>query len=104
MFVSCQPLLQIRKKEKSQTKQKPLGGLVISQQSKGQREGRSAPCLIYLQRPRKQLSKAQPLLNEDPQTHTHTHTHFERLTLSNIMLNTQAGLLHGQVVCPLRRP
>lgn len=41
MFVSCQPLLQIRGK-KNPNKAKPLVWLVISKQSRGQMERHSA--------------------------------------------------------------
>lgn len=125
MFVSSQPLL--RSGKKSQTKQKTVG-LTGYFQAKQRADGEpfrgpsALSCLLQLLW--KQLSKADPLLNENsfsfpfslslslplspssPTTttttlsHTHmcVHTHtFPNVYLNNVIFKIWAGLSHGQV-------
>ena len=77
-----------QKKRKSQTKQKPLVWLVISQQSKGQMEGRSAGHSTQSHLPPTASETAEQGLTLTEWGPTDTHTHFQMLDLSNIILNT----------------
>lgn len=61
MFVSCQPLLQIRRKGKAKQSRSRWSGWLFPSKAKGRWKGVQlaiAPNLIYLQLLRKQLSKA----------------------------------------------